>query len=319
MSFTLNLSEEEFNQLMEEIDALMASQGVNIPAREIRGWMLFCQRQQFNGISMTHPISEKVMAWFKTKYGERLNLDGSFGYSAVLLRNDVIRFRCPVFFGRLLAICSSELMGHDFGGVKVNQPAMLNILDQMGGLTTAFANSLTPVEKGRLLEEFVASEKALACVADAEPQPYIAEARGDLRTSIEQLTMPQPQYGPSKYSSLQATEKFLKSYIVQRRSEHKFTHNISELADKAEGLGLRTLDRGTLRAIECLASVRYDTELVSKSEAVGAHKAAISICAEIASQLPNRSGWKTTILSNGTIKFQSKNEEIRAVQLSRVK
>lgn len=319
MSFTLNLSDQQFNQLMEEIDSLMTSQGVNIPAREIQGWRLFCQRQQYNGISMTHPISEKVMTWFKTKYGERLNLDLSFGYSALLLRNDIVRFRCPVFWGQVFMICSPELMGQDLGGLKVNQPALLNILDQVSGLTLAYANSLTLAEQRALLEQFVESEKALASVADAKPQPYIAEAQADLRISVEQLTMHQPQFGPSKYSSLHATEKFLKSYILQKDSKHKLTHNISALADKAEGLGLRAIDRVTLKTIECGASVRYDASLVSKEEAVAAHKAAISICAEIASQLPNRSERRTTILFRTTIDFPGKTGDIPAVQMARVK
>jgi hypothetical protein len=114
MEFALKLSDEDFNRTLEEIDRLIASQDTSIRGREIRGWMLFCQRQQLDGISMFHPISEKVMDWFKARYGERLNVDSSFGYSVLLLRGDITRFRCPWFYGRSFTVCCPELKAQDF-------------------------------------------------------------------------------------------------------------------------------------------------------------------------------------------------------------
>ena len=53
---------------------------------------------------MDHPISQKVMSWFKARYGDRLNLDLDFGHSVLLMRGDILRFRCPRFYGRVYVL-----------------------------------------------------------------------------------------------------------------------------------------------------------------------------------------------------------------------
>src|SRR5713101_2232963 len=317
MSFTLNLSEEDFNRVMEEIDQAMVSEDVKVPARQIRGWMLFCQQQRLEGIDMRHPISQKVMGWFAARYGERLNLDWDFGHSVLLVRGDLFRFRCPVFYGRVLMVCHPELMEQDFSRLAVNQLVVMNVLKQIEGVTPTYARSLTPDERNHLLETFVKAQVRLARVGDAGTQTYVPEARADVRASVEGMMRHEQQFGPSKWASLQAVEKFLKAYISQQGTVPKRNHRVTEHAGAAESLGLRPLERASLNIVQCPPSVRYEASSVTRAEAVKAHQVAISICADIASQLAGRSGWHTGGLARAFLNFDGKTEKIPAVLIAR--
>ena len=318
MTFALNLSEEDFTRELEAIDQLMVSADVKISARSIRGWMLFCHRMKLEGISFTHPISEKVMEWFHTRYGQRLNLDSDFGHSVLLLRGDIIRFRCPLFYGRALMMCVPELLEHDFNHIEINRPTMVNVLKRMDGITSTYSQSLTPDERRYSLERVTQSEILLARIGDAGIQRFVPEGRADIRTSVEQLMLNERQFGPSKWSSSQSVEKFLKAYISQQGIEPRRIHELDKLADRAESLGLKALNKSSLSIVQCIPDARYDTSSVTKAEAVKAHQVAISICAEIASQLKGRSDWRTGAIERGFLSLNDKAERIPTILIARI-
>jgi hypothetical protein len=319
MQSTLELSDEDFNRILEEIDRVLIWQGTNIPGRELRGWGLFCVRQGLSGISMDHPISQKVMAWFKARYGDRLNLDLDFGHSVSLLRGDILRFRCPCFYDHAYVLCCTELMHRDFSGVTLRRPTLMNVLRLISGMTQPYFGSLTPIERDLLLESFSRSEILLARISDVDTPDFIAEARADIRMSVEQMMLPNPQFGPSKWASLQAVEKFLKAYISQKGSEPERIHILSELAATAESLGLRTVGKPSLELVQCSPAVRYQSSLVTKEEAVSAHQAAILICAGIATQLAEQSGWKTIERGRALLTLEGIQDKIPAILMSRSK
>jgi hypothetical protein len=203
MTFTIGLSEEEFNTTLQEIDDLMASRG----------------EKNLEGISMNDPLSQRVMEWFSIRYGDRLNLDTDFGQSVLILHGDIIRFRCPLFYGRLLVMCCPELMHHDFSKVHVNRPAVSNVLSLMNGITAAYSRSLTMQEREGVVARVVKCIIHGARISDAGTQAYVSEGRADLRTSVDQLMLNESQFGPSKWSSLQAVEKLgrMRASCTRRR------------------------------------------------------------------------------------------------------
>jgi hypothetical protein len=71
--------------------------------------------------------------------------------------------------------------------------------------------------------------------------------------------------------------------ISRDRAETKRNHEIDQLATTAELIGLRTVNRPLLKRVQCSPSVRYQSSLVSKDEALTAHRASIAISADIAS------------------------------------
>jgi HEPN domain-containing protein len=317
MDFKLKLSDEEFERLMSEIDERMVSENVRIPARQIRGWMLFCEKQQLHGISFTHPISSKVMEWFHARYGSRINLNFDLGHSVEIIRGDLLHTRCFTFFGRLHVICHPALMGRPKTGPAVNQPAVVNLLDQAEGMTVAFARSLTLEERQTLLRDFVASQVYLSRIADAGTQALVPEARADLRESVDHMTRHEGRFGMSKWASLQAVEKFLKAYILQQGTAPQRIHVLEELASKAESLGLRAIRRTVLNLAVCSPSARYDASSVSRGEAVEGYRAAVSICGDVATQLNGRSAWRTEVASEGIFAVKELTEEVPTILLRR--
>lgn len=319
MNFAISLSEEEFELEMRQIDDLMISQSVSIPARQIRGWMVFCQRHKLEGISFNNPLSRKVMGWFQTRYGDRLNLDLDFGSSILTIRGDVFRFRCPLFYGRLLMASAPELLNRQSAGVAVNKPALLNVLELIEGITIAYALSLPSAELTKLHDRIVRTQIRLARISDAGTQRFIPEGRSDIRSSVEQLIQNVPQFGPSKWASLQAVEKFLKAYITQQGGSFKRNHDLEELARSAETLGLPKLSRESFKLIQCPASVRYDSASVDKTAAIKAHHAAVFVCAHISNYLVGRSAWKTGALGRAEVRFEGLPNVSPAILIARSK
>jgi hypothetical protein len=316
MQFSLNLSDDEFNRVLEDIDQKMVAQGIRIQAREMVGWTLFCERQNLEGIDMQDPISQKVMEWFRARYGDRLNLNLSFGCSVVLVRGDVFRFRSPMFFGQYHLICEPWLIGQ-----KINpdptHPGVRNALDELEGMTPAYAGSLTQQELKDIHIAVASAEVNLARVGDAGDQPFIPESRADIRESVEHMMRFDPQFGASKWASLQAVEKFLKAYILQQGTQPKQIHDLSKLATTAESLGLPTIDRATIGSVQCAASVRYESSSVTKGEAAKAHQSAIRLCADIGMELSGKSEYMTVVRSQGFLTFAGIPQKIRGILIDR--
>jgi hypothetical protein len=314
----LSMPDEQFNSIMENIDKLLVAQDVGIPGRELRGSMLFSNQQGLSGVPLTHPVFQKVFDWFAARYGERLNLDMDFGQSALLLRGDILRFRCPYFAGRAYVISCPELMNRDFSGARRNLPGLINALSMINGMTSAYFRSLTAIEQNCLLEAFVESELSLARIKDANVQEYVRIASEDLQTSVERMTSPNPQFGLSKWASLQAVEKVIKAYISKQNVEPKKTHKLNDLAAAAESVGLRPLQRSSLKFVECSPDVRYPSTRVTKDEAVMAHRSAVAICADIAMQLP-RIGWNTNIMGRTSLRLEGVDGIRPTILISRAK
>ena len=316
MQFTLNLSDDEFNRVLEDIDQKMVAQGIRIQAREIVGWTLFCEEQKLEGIDMQDPISQKVMEWFKARYGDRLTLNMSFGCSVVLVRGDIFRFRCPMFFGQYHLICEPRFIGQ-----KINpgptQPGVRNALDELEGMTPAYAGSLTLQELKNIHIAVASAEVNLARVGDAGDRPFIPESRADIRESVEHMMRFDPQFGASKWASLQAVEKFLKAYILQRGTQQKQIHDLSKLARTAESLGLPAIDRATIGSVQCAASVRYESSSATKEEAVQAHQSAIRLCADIGMEISGKSEYMTVVRSQGFLTLAGMTQKIRGILIDR--
>lgn len=313
------LSEEDFTKALQEIDDAMASRGEKIQGRELRGWMTFCGRYNLEGIGMSDPLSERVFRWFAERYGERLNLDTDFGHSVLLLRGDAVRFRCARFYGRVLEICCPELVQPKFGEIGINRPAISNAVWLLSGVTPSYAASLSKNEREEVLNTVVRAKVLSARIVDAGDQTYLPEARADLGTSVNQIMFSDPQFGLSKWSSLQAVEKFLKAYIAQRGAAFRRVHDVNELADHAESLGLRPLERAVLGLIQCRAEVRYKSSLVTRSDAIQAYQAAVSVCSKVATQLSGQSGWHTGVLSKASLTFEAIMEPVPAILVARTK
>jgi hypothetical protein len=286
-----NLSDAEFDSVMTEIDTKIRERTDRIPGREMIGLADFCAKFHIT-LHNTHPVTKRIMDWFGRMYGGRLAIDWDFGRSVVLVKGELCKIRGILFFGSMPIICSPGLMGIKLEQETPHGPIKVHNLveeNQVQGLTPEMAKRLLPDEcaaivkaYGRMFLAFSRMQFALGKRYKGTDAPFIQEAMHDLLVSTDSLLATPPSYGGSKWASLQGVEKMIKSCIRQVNVIPKKSHDLAGLAATAAANGVPAVDPALIALVECSPSVRYDSTMVSKGEAVEAHYAALTICGELA-------------------------------------
>jgi hypothetical protein len=172
---------------------------------------------------------------------------------------------------------------------------VFNILNSVEDLPDGLAAALSHDELDTVASFFMCAGEAVCALEEILDQPFVTEARDDLRSAVEHLfSTPSANCGFSKWSSLQFIEKLLKAFLQTRSTAYRLTHNLSELADLVEQNGL-VVDRTGLLAVQCAAAVRYNSRSVSMADALAAHHHSLSLCRDIArgiSGKPERAQWQ---------------------------
>jgi len=246
---------------------------------------------------MDDPLAVRIFDWFKKQYGDRLNLQMDFGTTVAHIRHDLYPMRLIRVYGSTIMHCDPALHGADCGpSLRTDGiPPKSNLLDHLQGLTREFIKSLTPDECNELLDAYVRGVLGFSRMQDAYGSPFSKEALDDLHQSAAHLTAHNPNYGFSRWASLQATEKLVKSFIVGKRQTPKKTHDLGKLVTSAVSLGMPAPSPTQVQEIQCSADVRYSAASVGKFEALKAHYAALTLCRDIAPCLNTQSGWLTQI------------------------
>ena len=274
-------SEETFTQVMAQIDAEMRKEGIAIAGRSLRAPGKFTWAYR-TWLMHRDPLNQKIVDWFNGRYGDRMKIDPGWKI-AVVIRGDLYQLRLPLVFGSVNVICSAEQFGIT-SQQKLDryQKPTVNILDLLEGFTEDYAKSLTQEERTALTNAFFLGYNAQSEIDSVSESEFVKEAIGDIQVSVSHLFATPPQYGLSKWSSLQATEKFLKAFTKQQGGKIETIHNLEKLALAAESLGLPAIPRPLLKKIQCSAGVRYGEVAVTLVEAVEAHHVALDICSGIA-------------------------------------
>jgi hypothetical protein len=285
-----NLTDSEFDAVMTEIDQELRRLSDQLLGREIGGIALFVRRFRVQ-IDNRHPLQRRIIDWFVRIYGDRLRLDRDYGQTIALVNDEPCRMQCPMFFGNLPVVCTPSALGVQ---LKMESPLgripVTNLLENgIEGITPDLAARVPQSQCDAILKAysniflaFCGLEAALGSRYGSTDAPYIKEALHDLRTSSESLLGSRPNYGQSKWESLQTVEKVLKSCILEKGAQHQRSHSLPELAANAVQAGVPTIDSALINTIQCSPSVRYDSTLVSKKEAIDAHYAAVRLCGQLA-------------------------------------
>lgn len=281
-------TDRDLNQVLEEIDEELRSEGVEITARQLKGWLRFSSRFGLH-LKMSDPLSQTVMAWFEARYGDRLKLDNQLGELPVVIRGDLYKLTVPIFFGRVEFICDPRFWRPNKGmqiAVTPSDPLpRVNLLNCISGMTESFALTLTDEEQrsiGLQFKDALGHFVALDTIANGL---LIVQAKGDINASVRHLFERPPQYGLSKWAALQAVEKFLKGFIAAKGGNFPHSHNLQTLATQAETLGLTAIPAHELSKVQCTAAVRYGGIVVTASESVDVYHTAVRICGRIAKEI----------------------------------
>lgn len=283
-------SEEEFNVLMEEIDAALIAEDVPIATRPIRAGLEITKRYDIildafpekkpiePGVFTPEQVSIRVHDWVERRYGDRLKMSWDVGRTVIPLRGSIYVIKCPLVLGSVRFVCEPKTFGQKQETIGVRELPTCNVLDLIDGFTADLALSLTAeevVKIGLVHSTAMAAYVSLDAIKDVK---FVTEAIGDLLASVNHLIDPRQQTGLSKWASLQAAEKLFKAYIATKGEVFKQTHDLSKLSSHAERLGMTATPQRYIDDLQCAASVRYGDPPVATQDAMLAHHISLEIC-----------------------------------------
>jgi HEPN domain-containing protein len=287
----LPTSQQEFEELMEEIDAELRRDEVPIHARSfhaIRAFAIKCQVDLpipaastcgIRGIYAGESGAAHIIAWFDHRYGDRQNIFMGPGSTIVLLRGDPWEVRLPLIFGRVHCVVARELNRRNTGPIRglSGEPPVINLLDLIVDLPAGLAKSLSDQECELVYSCFMRGMHSLNVLQNFRSKPYVPEALADIDAAVRHLLSNPPHYGQSKWASAQAAEKLLKSFLKDRGRSFPYSHDIHKLSNLAQAAGFPITDLAMLDQLQTSPASRYGEEQVSLSQAANAHAASLYV------------------------------------------
>ncbi|MHB9072334.1 MAG: hypothetical protein ACYC6G_02290 [Desulfobaccales bacterium] len=289
------MEEIKFNEIMEQIDGELRLKGTPIHGRSIAAMCELSGRLKITiplfpqalgaieGVYNELTFAAHIDEWYKLRYCDRLKVYFGPGSVALLIRGDPWRMKLPRFFGIVKVTCDPDLVKH-INSPNVcfnNDSPIYNILNCVENLPQGLAYILTHEELKQILNFFITSMHAYHQLEVVKNREYIKEATADLDASVAFMFASPPQYGLSKWSSLQFIEKLIKSFLSLRKAKIPRTHDLAKIANEAENIGLNPVNYGLLAKIQCTAGVRYGEPAITLKEAMTAHHAALVLSKQL--------------------------------------
>jgi len=286
--------ESEFLKLIEEIDEGFKKQNIPIFQRPLRAIREICIRQKISlsviphgpavpGLYTGDSLVAHVHEWYKKRYGDRLKIDFSPGSTTVLIKGDPWKIKFPLLFGRAKFVFDPDLEKFKEEPIpKINEPIIANPLNCIEKFTTEIAKNLSREEMQEFAQFFVFAFETIQRLSEIRTKSFIPEARSDLYTAVDNIFTSPPNYGQSKWASLQFTEKLFKCFLALKNASYPRKHDLKLLANLAFQHGLQVIPVNIIKNIQCSAGVRYGEENVTLKEAIEAHHSSLRICSILA-------------------------------------
>jgi hypothetical protein len=251
-----------FSDYMQVVDEQLRQQKVPILGRPLHAISLIAQDLGISimiGGPVDTRLADQIHRWFEKRYGDRLKMDLSPGKAVILIRGDPYVMKLPLIIGQ-------------WDGI-------LDVTKLVDGMTQPLFAELPENDTAEMVNHFPWFMERFNTM-DKLP----TNVRAELDAAVLHLISQQPNYGLSKWASLQFAEKTLKHFIKTRKQTPPNSHSLSKLLNAAENLGLPMGWRPILPLIQCDASVRYEGG-VSLADAVLAHHASIDLAAYVSRHL----------------------------------
>lgn len=267
-------SDPEFHSFMLGVNEELQLMKAPIGQRPLQAISLICRRGEF-ALALDEPLAKRIDSWFKTEYADGLSVDLSLGYGPVLLHGDLYRMQVPLlmFGGQIVCVPGSPSPG---------RVPIVNVLDLIEKLSPSRRMSLLNEDCAGLRRTFLSRMDSYSTIMHVLNESGFETAMGDLEAAVATLFGRKPQLGLSRWSCLQAAEKFIKAWLSKKGVRYQHIHDVSKLVKLAEPTGLGTVDAADIVDVQCHAGIRYDDSACHPSECVAAYDAALRICATIA-------------------------------------
>lgn len=277
----------EFHELMLEVDRDLVSRGIAISGRPIMalgelstkfGLPLPISKPRLNFFHESFqywPISARVYEWYDQRYGERLKVNFSPGKMVILIEDDLWSMKFPRIFGAVSIVVSRTVESSN--KKTPDQSPVYNVVDSIENLPRSRVIALSDGELHLIYEKFLLGFEALSLLNGSASNQLIQSAKADITMAAEHLMSQVPQFGLSKWASLQATEKALKAAIASTGRSFSTTHNLEKLTSEAKSAGLVDQWSILLPHIQCSPGIRYGEERCDRDAAVIAHHASLAV------------------------------------------
>lgn len=284
-------TESEFQNLISKIDQLLIKENYSIQARPfaaakkiaetLNSPVQITSKTNFKeNIFSSESLGAHIIDWYQKTYGKKLAIDLSLAHIVVIIKNEPYKLSLPlvpnihnvnIFFDYSFVKYPKNLNKHQIKGDT------FNVANQIENITPMQAQSLNITDINTLLDTFEVYHKLFY---DFKFHPIYSklefknEILQDLRKSTNSITSIEPNFGYSKWESLQFTEKLIKSFISYKGDKFPKSHNlIKDLNPKINNL----IPNQILEQIECSPSIRYNSREVSLNDAILAHNQSLKV------------------------------------------
>lgn len=274
-----------FEDLMAQVDQQLVGNGVDIPSRPIFAMMEVSKRfkiQLRGGPRTEHSTpqeieeigyAEAIHQWYERNYNARLNESPGPLRTALLIDGDLYSLRIPWQIGRVEYISTRQWLQNP--GIS-GSPVTINVVQFLEGITPARAQRLSDKALKEVWRTFNTAFPA-AYTLTATDHKLMSIARGDVESAVSNLMAIEQRFGESRWASLQAAEKIIKSAIDLKGAKFKQTHDLRELWKQLAPTGLRFNADAQLAALQCWPGIRYGEEISTQEQALLAHQSSLEL------------------------------------------
>jgi HEPN domain-containing protein len=248
---------QNFDTYLRDIDAELAYEEIPINMRHITALRKISDRHSIAVSIFGGSFSEAVHNWFKAKYDEKVYTSTCIGEIAVIISGAPYRVIFPL----------------GYGAIRINPLTLIE------AATPGLFNSMPNSEITKLANLIGENYQA------ALQSGYRVDGMEHHIVAVKYAVDTPQNFNLALYESALSVEKGLKAYIKGKGARAPKNHELSDLADRAEKLGLTPTDRGLLKHVYCESSVRYGDPKVSLRDAVKAIQAASKLRSAISNSL----------------------------------
>lgn len=230
----------------------------------------------------------EINRYFEELYGAAQLVDpAEKSCVSVLADGDIWQLPIPIIWGEAMVTLSRDFFPTKPAGLGV--PVIINPCQELVDITPKRLKKFSTDDLNEVSHMFNLGFNVKEAFNRFRNDDYgFTEAENDWFTSVLQLTMRNPAYGQSNWSSLQMVEKFMKALLrcigdASDKEIRKCSHNLDELHSLLKR-SIYSMDlTANIALVKCSPQARYGEISVSRSDAYNAHKAAMEIVSKLGS------------------------------------
>lgn len=232
-------------------------------------------------------ITNFIYDWYDAMYGDLLKCDFSPGKTIIQISGNLMIMKLPKIFGPAEVFWDVNHTSNKSTTVIINNGSVqVNVINSISGLTLKSAEAVSKEDIANAKNWFVLSMHIYEFFNSFSSNNLIKHAKSDLINSVDFIERQTREYGQSKWSCLQACEKYLKALIQEQGNNFPRNHILQNLGELA---GIATQENVNLiQNIQCSPGARYGEEDITATNAYTAHQSVLNLISATSNQWSSR-------------------------------